>query len=213
MRLIGALTLCALVACGEGRRASLETPKLSYNGSIPFPAVVGEPIALTPAVSGTVEQYKVSPSLPSGLSIDELSGVISGTPTQANAPAIFVVSATGAGVRITFPLVLSVTEPPSGLSYVNPVSATVGVALAPLRPNISGIVDHYAVSPTLPPGIVIDSATGILSGTPSEARNLAPYTITAESLAGNTRFILLLTVTPAPSGAMPKRGPAPRTGV
>jgi large repetitive protein len=208
---VAALVLL-MVACGGGRQASLATPKLSYNGSIPFPAVVGEAIVLTPAVSGTVDQYRVSPSLPSGLSIDELSGVISGTPTKASSAATFVVSATGAGVRVTFPLVLSVTEPPNSLSYVSPVSATVGAPLAPLSPSIAGTVEHYAVSPTLPPGILLDSASGILSGTPTEARNLAPYTITANSLAGNTRFILLLTVTPAPPGAMPKHGPAHRPG-
>ena len=203
---VAALVLL-MAACGDGGQASLATPKLSS-----FPAVVGEAIVLTPAVSGTVDQYRVSPSLPSGLSIDELSGVISGTPTKASSAATYVVSATGAGVRVTFPLVLSVTEPPSGLSYLSPISATVGVALAPLSPSITGIVDHYAVSPTLPPGVVLNSTSGILSGTPSEARNLAPYTITANSLAGNTRFILLLTVTPAPPGAMPKHGPAHTTG-
>src|ERR1700674_2103002 len=124
MRLTGAfMTLCALAACGGGGQASLATPKLSYNGSIPFPAVVGEAIVLTPAVSGTVDQYRVSPSLPSGLSIDELSGAISGTPTKASGPATCVVSATGAEVRGTFPLVLSPTEPPNSLSYVSPGSA------------------------------------------------------------------------------------------
>jgi hypothetical protein len=213
MRLTGAfMTLCALVACGDGGQASLATPKLSYNGSIPFPAVVGEAIVLTPAVSGTVDQYRVSPSLPSGLSIDELSGVISGTPTKASSAATYVVSATGAGVRVTFPLVLSVTEPPHGLFYVSPVSATVGAALAPQRPSIAGSVDRYAVSPPLPPGIVLNGSSGILSGTPTEARSVAPYTITADSLAGNTRFILLLTVTPASSGAVPRHDPTPRRG-
>jgi hypothetical protein len=211
MRVIGALTaLCALAACGDGGQGSPAAPKLSYNGSNPFPAVVGEAIALTPAASGTVDQYRVSPSLPSGLSIDNRSGVISGTPTRASGPATYVVTATGARVRITFPLVLSVTEPPHGLSYVSPVSATVGAALAPLRPSIAGSVDRYAVSPPLPPGLVLNGASGILSGTPTEARTVAPYTITADSLAGSTRFVLLLTVMPAPSGAMPKHGPAPR---
>ena len=100
---------------------------------------------------------------------------------------------------------LSVTEPPNNLSYVSPVSATVGPALAPRSPRISGTVDHYTVSPTLPAGIVLNSISGVLSGTPSEARNLAPYTITASSLAGSTRFVLLLTVMPAPSGATPRR--------
>ena len=65
MRLTGAfIALCALVACGEGRQASLATPVLSYNGSHPFPAVIGESIALTPAVSGTIGHYSVSPPLP-----------------------------------------------------------------------------------------------------------------------------------------------------
>ncbi len=195
MRLIGAfMTLCALVACGDGDPVSLPPPELSYNGSQPFPAVVGEAIALTPAVSGPIDQFAVSPALPPGLSLNYSTGVISGTPTQASGPATFVVNASGAGGRASFPLVLSVTQPPSGLSYVSPVNATVGAALAPLSPSIAGTVEHYAVSPTLPPGIVLSSTSGIVSGMPREARSLAAYTITASSLAGSTRFVLLLTV-------------------
>jgi hypothetical protein len=201
MRVVGVLmtlcALCALGACGDGGQGSPPAPKLSYNGSAPFPAVMGEAIALTPAVSGRVDHYTVSPSLPSGLSLNARSGVISGTPTQASAPAMFLVSATDAGGRITFPLMLSVTEPPSGLSYLSPVNVTVGAALAPLSPNIAGSADHYSVSPNLPPGIVLNGSSGVLSGTPTEARSLAPYTITANSLAGSTRFVLVLTVTPS----------------
>ena len=71
MRLTGALmTLCALIDCGGGRQASLATPVLSYNGSNPFPAVIGESIALTPAVSGTIGHCTVNPPLPSGLSLE-----------------------------------------------------------------------------------------------------------------------------------------------
>ena len=67
MRLTGAfMTLCALVACSQGRQAPLATPVLSYNGSHPFPAVIGESIALTPAVSGTIGHYTVSPPFAAG---------------------------------------------------------------------------------------------------------------------------------------------------
>ena len=38
--------------------------------------------------------------------------------------------------------------------------------------------------------------SGIISGTPCIARKLTPYTITASSLAGNTSFVLLMTVIP-----------------
>jgi hypothetical protein len=57
--------------------------------------------------------------------------------------------------------------------------------------------------------LVLDSANGILSGTPSEARGVAPYTITASSVAGNTRFVLLLTVMPAPSAIPPNHRAGP----
>lgn len=203
------MALCALVACGADERATPAASVFSYNGSNPFPAVVGEAIALTPAATGTVEHYAVSPPLPPGLTLNAQNGVISGTPTKASGPATYMVSAAGAGVRVTFPLVLSVTEAPSGLSYASPVNAIVGAALAPLNPGIAGAVEHYAVSPTLPPGVVLDSANGILSGTPSEARGVAPYTITASSLAGNTRFVLLLTVMPAPAATPPNHRAGP----
>jgi hypothetical protein len=211
LRSFGSVAALALLAVAWGDRGQpwRARPELSYNGSMPFPAVVGEAIVLTPAVSGPVSRYRVRPALPSGLSIDELSGVISGTPTKASPLATYVVSASGARASASFPFVLSVTEPPSDLSYLSPVNATVGEALAPLSPSISGNVDHYAVSPTLPLGIVLNSTSGILSGTPREAKNLEPYTITASSLAGGTRFILLLAVTLAPSGVVPNHRPPP----
>ena len=199
MKLTGALmSLCALVACGEGKQASWTTPVLSYNGSHPFPAVIGEAIALTPAVSGTIGQYTVSPPLPSGLTLDGQSGVISGTPTQPRGSATYLVNANGAGVRTSFPLVLSVTEPPNHLSYPSPATGRVGAPLAPLVPKVAGTVEHYAVTPALPPGVALDSRSGVIAGTPSAATALAPYTITASSLPGNTSFILLLNVA-APS--------------
>ena len=198
-RLTGAfIALCALVACGEGGQPSWEPPALSYNGSHPFPAVIGESIALTPAVSGTVGHYTVRPALPPGLSLDGTSGVISGTPTQASGPATYVVNASGAGVRASFPLVLSVTEPPSHLSYPSPAKGAVGAALSPLSPRINGTVNHYSVTPALPAGVILNSTSGLITGTPGVATTLVPYTITASSQAGHTSFVFLLAVA-APS--------------
>jgi hypothetical protein len=201
MRLVGVIGLFWLSACGGGDRAPPPQPGLSYNGSQPFPAVVGEAIALTPAVSMSVDGYVVVPALPPGLSLNGLTGVISGTPTRASGSAIFAVTATYPGGHTTFPLVLSVTEPPTHLSYPSPAKGTVGAPLGPLSPSITGAVEHYAVTPALPAGVVLDSASGLIAGTPSLARTLAPYTITASSQAGNTSFIFLLAVAAPPPGA------------
>jgi hypothetical protein len=151
-------------------------------------------MALTPAVSGKIGHYTVSPPLPPGLSLNEQSGVIFGTPTQATGSRTYMVRAGGAGVHASFPLVLSVTEPPNHLSYPSPAAGMVGRPLTPLIPTVAGTVEHYAVTPALPPGVALDSKSGVIGGTPSAASSLAPYTITAGSLPGNTSFILLLTV-------------------
>ena len=188
------MVLSWLSACGDLEPTPMELPELSYNGSQPFPAVVGEAIALTPAVSGLIDRYTVSPELPPGLLLNGSTGVISGAPTKASGPEIFAVTATYRGGHTAFSLVLSVTEPPSHLSYASPVNGAVGAALTPLRPRIAGTVEHYAVTPALPPGVVLDSTSGVITGTPSIARTLAPYTITASSLAGSTSFVFLLSV-------------------
>jgi hypothetical protein len=199
---VAIMGLSWLSACGGGAPPTPSPPALSYNGSQPFPAVVGEAISLTPAVSGSIDRYVVGPELPSGLWLNGRTGVISGTPTRASEAATFVITATFRGGLVTFPLVLSVTEPPSNLSYPSPAKATVGAALTPLSPRIAGTVEHYSVTPALPAGVMLDSTSGLITGTPSVARALAPYTITASSQAGNTSFIFLLAVASPPPGSI-----------
>lgn len=169
-------------------------PSLSYNGSRPFPAVVGEAIALTPAVSGSIDGYAVSPELPSGLGLNRVTGVISGTPTKARDAAIFTIRANHHDGHSTFPLVLSVTEPPSHLSYPSPAKGIVGTPITPLRPRIAGAAEHYSVTPALPGGVELDGVSGAITGIPATGAQLAPYTVTASSQSGSTSFVLLFAV-------------------
>lgn len=200
MRTLGSVMcmILAVVDCGcKGPTISPPTD-FFYNGLMPFPAVAGEAIALTPAVVGRIDSYSVVPALPPGLWLDRLTGVVSGTPTTTSAPRVYTITAINTAGSATFRLILSVAEPPSRLSYRSPVQVTVGVAIRALSPTVTGTVDHYAIFPGLPAGLVIDTQNGTISGTASVARNLAPYTITASSLAGSTDFALLLTAS-APS--------------
>ena len=40
--------------------------------------------------------------------------------------------------------------------------------------TVAGTVEHYAATPALPPGVALDSKSGVIAGTPSAASSLAP---------------------------------------
>ena len=51
------------------------------------------PLSITPTMTGTLSNFSISPSLPTGLSISSSTGVISGTPTRVMAPTTFTITA------------------------------------------------------------------------------------------------------------------------
>jgi putative Ig domain-containing protein len=98
----------AYVALGYG------TPSFSYPAAIA--ATTDVPIApLAPTVTRTgPTAFSVSPALPAGLVLDPASGVVSGTPTQIEAPTVHAVTLTdfaGTAVAVLRVTVLDVTPP------------------------------------------------------------------------------------------------------
>ena len=98
----------------------------------------------------------------------------------------------GGGSSSTPPTVTA----PSGLSYPNPTTATVGTAMTPLSPTVVGTVSSYSVSPPLPTGLSLNTTSGVISGTPAASAAEATYVITATNAGGNTTFVLSLSVNP-----------------
>lgn len=175
---------------------------LSY--ASPRTGAVGQPLSLSPAVSGTVSSYSVSPALPAGLALNAATGVISGTPTATSAQATYTITAVNVSGSATFGLVLTINvAPPTGLSYSSPTTATIGQALN-LAPTVTGAVTNYSASPALPAGLSLNALSGVISGTPAAAAAQATYTITAVNVSGSTSFALVLTVValPAPSSLL-----------
>lgn len=58
-----------------------------------------------------------------------------------------------------------------------------------------GAIASFAISPSAPAGMSFNSATGVLSGTPTTARTATDYTITATNNTGTASQIFTLTVT------------------
>ncbi|MBC7605712.1 MAG: putative Ig domain-containing protein, partial [Burkholderiales bacterium] len=152
---------------------------------------------LNPTVSGgVVLSYSVSPSLPSGLLFNTISGVISGTPTVISATATYTVKAVNSGGSISFDLIITVNDlAPSALSYLSPNVFTNNTTIVAITPTVfGGTVLNYSVFPALPDGLALDPATGIISGTPSTISLATSYTIAATNSGGSTSFDLVIVV-------------------
>jgi uncharacterized repeat protein (TIGR01451 family) len=146
---------------------------------------------------GAVVSYSISPSLPQGLSLSTTSGVISGTPTVVSAASPYVVTASNTGGSTTVTLTLSVKDvAPSNLTYsVSPATFTVGTAITNDVPsNSGGTVISYSVNPALPAGLVLNTSTGVISGTPTAISSATNYTITATNSGGSTTATVSITV-------------------
>lgn len=181
---------------GGSAPSNLTYPQTSIN------ATAGTAIAQdTPTVSGTVAGYTVSPALPAGLALNATTGTISGTPTAASAQATYAVTAFNSGGSTTAVLTITVAlAAPSNLVYPQTsITATVGTAITPDTPTVSGTVASYSVAPALPAGLTLDATTGTISGTPSAGTPQATYTVTATNAAGSTAATWSITVLAAPS--------------
>ncbi|MEI8325264.1 MAG: Ig domain-containing protein, partial [Betaproteobacteria bacterium] len=172
---------------------------LSYSTSAPS-YTVGVSITNNPSSSGgVVISYSVTPTLPAGLTLNPVSGVISGKPSVASATTGYTVTASNDGGSTTATLsitVANVVVPPSALSYN--VSTPTYKEVLPIPANkpfsSGGAVTSYAVSPDLPAGLSLHTGTGIISGTPTTASTATNYTVTASNATGYTTATLSITV-------------------
>jgi hypothetical protein len=202
LRTIGLVTSLALlmVACGGGDGGAVSAPSgLQYAVGT---GEVGSPYGpYSPSVTGTVTGYSVSPDLPAGLTLEPTTGVISGTPLAAASGTNYTVTASSGGGAATAVLTLAILAAPTALTYTSPVTGMVGATLTPVVPTLSGHADAFTVYPPLPAGLVLDAATGTVSGTPTSARLPLTYTVVASNMGGVlTKFQILLTVDPPPAG-------------
>ena len=78
------------------------------------------------------------------------------------------------------------TPAPCAISYANSSAAFVrGVPITPDAPSGGAGATSYSVSPALPTGLILNSGTGILSGTPTAVAAQASYTVTATGSGGS----------------------------
>lgn len=161
-------------------------------------------IPMTPADGTPPYVFSVSPELPAGLSLDVATGAISGTPTAAAATANYTITAADAA-NATTAKTLSLTVNPAPtpvagqtISSKTLTATTAVVAFAPLPLTGGTLPFAYTITPDLPAGLTLDSATGVISGVPGAATASTVHTVTAIDSAGaQVTQSLTLLVNPA----------------
>ncbi|WP_208112424.1 putative Ig domain-containing protein, partial [Pedobacter metabolipauper] len=140
--------------------------------------------------------YFVSPALPAGLTIDNNTGIISGTPTAPTELNMYTITGFNESGSHSTSLDIAVIDvAPSELDYTTPNVFTKGTAITSLSPTVSGgAVTSYSISPALPTGLSFSTTTGVISGTPTVLKTATDYTVTATNTGGNTTASLNITV-------------------
>jgi hypothetical protein len=112
------------------------------------------------------------------------------------AQTAYTVTATNASGSTTATLQITVTLAAlSNLVYAQTtISASVGQAITPDTPTVTGTVSSYSVSPALPAGLSLNTSTGTISGTPTTTAAKTAYTVTATNTSGNTTASVTITV-------------------
>jgi len=136
---------------------------------------------------GTITSYTISPALPTGLSINSSTGVITGTPTVISPRTTYTITGSNVTGSLTATLDIIVNDaPPVNFTYSTPPIYYLNTAITPLTPsNNGGTPSSYRISPALPAGLSFNTSTGVISGTPTAITGSATYVVTASNFVGS----------------------------
>jgi len=95
----------------------------------PIAAQLGSPMTPeTPRGTATLSNFSIAPPLPSGLTLNPTTGVLSGTPVVAQPATYYEISATDSSIRKVFGLTLGVIDSNASLAIQVPNGSTLACA-------------------------------------------------------------------------------------
>ncbi len=215
----GVYTFTVQVDDGDGRLAT-QAQQITVLGGLSFtPATVPNGVLSSPYsvtfvpvnASGSVTWSIVAGSLPTGLTLNPTSGILSGTP-NATGPFSFTVQAVDAAL---VPVTQNYTMQVANFLTINPATVpngTVGASYSQVltASGGSGGTSWGITAGALPGGLTLGPSNGILSGTPTTAGTFN-FTVTATdsfSQTGSRAYTVtiasVLSITPSslPNGSV-----------
>jgi hypothetical protein len=137
---------------------------LSYSTA---PAIYTEGVQIGPDnptnTGGTVISYAVSPALPAGLTMNELSGILIGSPTVVAAATNYTVTATNSGGNTTAVVNITVMAPPPSAPQAIPNLGQMITPTAPYDSTFKPLIPGAAVLPAYPAWQAGQAVTTVVS--------------------------------------------------
>lgn len=188
------------VTVGATNGVGTGTQALTINVALAAPVITspatatgtgGQAFSYQITASNLPSSFGVTGSLPSGLSVNPSTGLISGTPTQSGSFVVTISATNGAGtgtqsLTITIGLVTPV------ITSAATASGTGGQAFS-YQITASNLPSSFGVTGTLPTGVTVNPTTGLISGTPTQSGTFN-VTVTATNAAGTGSQGLTITI-------------------
>jgi len=194
---IGTTTATVEITVGQ------TVPEVSYVGSLGTAGVLGAPMTITPTslkANGTaVTQCTISPTLPTGLTINNSTCVISGTPSVVSMATIYnVVAKNNSGNSVAAPVTLSVAASAPTISYSAGITNVDVGSLMWVQPTTlndhGSAITECTAAPALPTDVTISHPSCVITGTPNASLSPTVYTITAKNSVGSATANVTLSV-------------------
>jgi len=204
-RVLGTALLIAMLfvaGCTTNSAPPSPAPAITSPNTSGSAFMMGSPGTFTVTATGTpAPTFTETGALPNGLTFTAATGTISGTATgPAGSFTITITAHNGAGPDAVQTLTLTVNQP-AAITSANNATFTAGAA-GTFTVTATGFpVPTFSETGTLPGGVTLASATGILSGTPvAGTGGTYPITIKAHNGAGaDATQSFTLTVNQAPA--------------
>lgn len=204
------ISIAVFVACGVSTNSeNALSKKKKIPSNLTYSTMVatysrGIPIVNNiPKITGTVVTWSISPVLPGGLVFDVATGIISGTPSSVQATRNYIITAANSYGSTTVTISITINNgAPSNLTYSSMIVIyTKDTLIVNNIPTVTGVVTSWSIDVGLPSGLIFNTTTGVISGTPSIIQAAKNYTITAANSAGSTTATISITINAAgPSG-------------
>ena len=183
-------------------------------GEIVYTDILGtKGVAITPVTpiislngtTGGISSWAINASLPTGLNFGTSNGTIWGTPTQVIAGAVFTIWANNSVGSKSTTINITINDVSvSGITYASEnITLSYYHTMTTTTPTTTGgSATSWAISPTLPSGLTLNTATGAISGTPETLQTTTvTYTIWANNSGGSFSDQINITINdhaPAP---------------